>query len=263
MIDLHSHLLPNVDDGSRSIESSVAVLEKFAADGVEIVVLTPHLNASRVAEAPYDRHLALLEELRAAAPTVPELRLGWEIMLDQPGRDLRAPNLSLGGSGAVLVEFPLSGVPAQGGDELHRIRASGVVPVLAHPERYWGCTTRLVDGWKRAGAVIQMDTAGLLGKGRIAKLSRELLEEGLVDMFSSDNHGDCARLAAGSLHGRTRGAAHAHQRATPAGRRATRAGAAPSRRQRHLRALSRDVPRPVTRRVVGVLLAPPHSIRSA
>lgn len=195
MIDLHSHLLPGVDDGSRSIETSVRVLETFAADGVELVVLTPHLNVSRAADAPYERHLGILEELRAAAPSVPELRLGWEIMLDEPHRDLRSSKLSLGGSRAVLVEFPLSGVPEQGGDELYRIRCSGVVPVLAHPERYWGCTAQKVASWRHAGAVIQMDTAGLAGRGRIAKLSRQLLEEGLVDMFSSDNHGDSRTLA--------------------------------------------------------------------
>jgi len=148
-----------------------------------------------VNEAPYERHLEILDELRSKAPSVPELKLGWEIMLDEPGRDLRSPRLSLGGSNAVLVEFPLSGVPAQGGEELYRIRSSGVVPVLAHPERYWGCSVAKVEHWKKAGAVIQMDTAGLLGKGRIAKVSRELLEHGLVDLFASDNHGDSRTLA--------------------------------------------------------------------
>ena len=195
MIDIHSHLLPGVDDGSRSFETSVAVLERFAAEGVECVVLTPHLNASRIADAPHDFHVEILAELRSKAPAVPELRLGWEIMLDEPNKDLRSPKLALGGSRAVLVEFPLSGVPAQGGDELYRIRCSGVVPVLAHPERYWGCSVAKVEGWRQAGAVIQMDTAGLLGKGRIAKMSRQLLEQGLVDLFASDNHGDTRTLA--------------------------------------------------------------------
>jgi protein-tyrosine phosphatase len=195
MIDLHTHLLPGVDDGSRSFETSVEVLARFAAQGVECVVLTPHLNVSRSADAPYERHVELLEALRDRATSAPELRLGWEIMLDEPGRDLRPPRLALGGSRAVLVEFPLSGVPEQGGNELYRIRCSGVVPVLAHPERYWGCTVAKVQEWKRAGAVIQMDTAGLLGKGRIAKISRLLLEAGLVDLFASDNHGDTRTLA--------------------------------------------------------------------
>jgi protein-tyrosine phosphatase len=195
VIDVHSHLLPGVDDGSRSFETSAEVLARFAEQGVECVVLTPHLTASRSADAPYERHVELMEALRERTVRSPELRLGWEIMLDEPGRDLRSSRLALGGSRAVLVEFPLSGVPEQGGDELYRIRCSGVVPVLAHPERYWGCTVAKVQNWKRAGAVIQMDTAGLLGKGRIAKVSRELLEQGLVDLFASDNHGDTRTLA--------------------------------------------------------------------
>ena len=195
MIDVHSHLLPGVDDGSRSFETSVEVLGRFAADEVECVVLTPHLNVSRLADAPYERHLELLEELRRRAPAAPELRLGWEIMLDEPRHDLRSPRYALGGSRAVLVEFPLSGVPDQGAEELHRIRSSGVVPVLAHPERYWGCTAAKVHAWRQAGAVIQIDTAGLLGKGRIAKISRQLLEYGLVDLFASDNHGVTRTLA--------------------------------------------------------------------
>lgn len=195
MIDIHSHLLPGVDDGSPSIAASLPVLERFAAQGVECLVLTPHLNASQASSAPYEAHCALLESLRAAAPAVPELVLGWEIMLDEPRVDLRLPHFSLGTSRAVLVEFPRVSVPAQAAEELYRLRTSGVVPVLAHPERYWGCTIEKVDEWRRAGAVIQMDTAGLLGSGDISKLSRALLEEGLVDLFASDNHGDSRSLA--------------------------------------------------------------------
>ena len=195
MIDLHSHLLPGVDDGSPTVERSAPVLKRFADQGVECVVLTPHLTASRVAQAPHARHMELLHELRAAVPDGPELRLGWEIMLDEPNVDLGARELALGGSTAVLVEFPRVAVPARAGAELARIRASGVVPVLAHPERYWGCTTEKVVEWRAAGAVIQMDVASLAGRGSIAATSRALLAEGLVDLFSSDNHGDSRSLA--------------------------------------------------------------------
>lgn len=195
MIDIHSHLLPGVDDGSKSVEVSLPVLERFAADGVECLVLTPHLVASEAARAPYERNLAIFEELRSVAPRTLELKLGWEIMLDEPNTDLRAAHLHLGGSPAALVEFPHHGVPITAGDELYRIRCSGVVPVLAHPERYYGCTVDRVIEWRRAGAVIQMDTGGLLGKGSISRLSRALVEQGLVDMFASDNHGDSRSLA--------------------------------------------------------------------
>ena len=194
MFDLHSHLLPGVDDGSKSVEMSLPVLQRFVQDGVQCLVLTPHLNASEAANAPYERNVAIFEELRSIAPQELDLRLGWEIMLDEPKIDLRSPRLALGGSRAVLVEFPRMSVPLAAGDELYRLRCSGVVPLLAHPERYWGCTVERVEEWRRAGAVIQMDTAGLLGKSSVGKLSRALVEQGMVDLFSSDNHGDSRSL---------------------------------------------------------------------
>lgn len=195
MIDIHTHLLPGVDDGSPSIEVSLPVLNSFGAHGVEIVVCTPHLDASRAPWAPYETHLAILEELRSRAPAVPELRLGWEIMLDVPEADLRDARFGLGGSTAVLVEFPRTGVPPTAAHELFRLRMSGIVPVLAHPERYWGCTPELVDEWRRVGAVIQMDAAGLASRSRSARLAGELIAQGLVDLLASDTHGDGRSLA--------------------------------------------------------------------
>ena len=196
MIDIHSHLLPGVDDGSADIATSVEVLERFAAHGLEVLVCTPHLEASRVGQAPYAHHCELLAELIAAAPPKPELRLGWEIMLDRPGCDLRAPELSLGGAKAVLVEFPRAYLPVGTADELERIRRSGVVPVVAHPERYYGCTLDMVRGWRDAGAVIQTDATMLLARGPMTELAKSLLEAGLIDCLASDNHGDRRSLAA-------------------------------------------------------------------
>jgi protein-tyrosine phosphatase len=195
MIDIHSHLLPGVDDGSPSVEASLPVLERFAAAGVEVVVCTPHLNASEAADAPYERHLEILESLKARAPSTPRLTLGWEIMLDEPGADLRARHLGLGGSSAVLVEFPRRGVPAQAGQELARLRTSGIVPVVAHPERYWGCSVHQVQEWRRDGAVIQVDAVMLGHPSAMGLLATALLEEGLVDCIASDNHGDSRSLS--------------------------------------------------------------------
>ena len=196
MIDIHSHLLPGVDDGSANIETSIAVLQRFARHGIEVLVCTPHLQASRATEAPYEHHRQLLAELIAAAPATPELRLGWEIMLDRPGCDLSAPELRLGGARAVLVEFPRAYLPVGTTDELDRIRRSGVVPVVAHPERYYGCTLDTVRSWRDAGAVIQTDATMLLARGPMTELAKSLLEAGLVDCLASDNHGDRRSLAA-------------------------------------------------------------------
>ncbi|MDB4907246.1 MAG: hypothetical protein JWO05_2030 [Gemmatimonadetes bacterium] len=196
MIDIHTHLLPGVDDGSPSVEVSLPVLLHFRDGGVDTVVCTPHLEASRATSAPYEKHCEILEVLRAAAPDTPRLTLGWEIMLDQPGVDLRDKRFSLGGSSAVLVEFPRSALPPNAAAELFRLRMSGVVPVVAHPERYYGCTVDTVDEWRRIGAVIQMDAAGMLGGDSTSRLSMELLEAGMVDILASDTHGDRRSLVA-------------------------------------------------------------------
>ena len=196
MIDIHSHLLPGVDDGSPSFDVSVTVLERFAREGLDVLVCTPHLNASAVGSAPVAEHRDLLDELIARAPERPALRAGWEIMLDEPGADFTAPHLGLGGSTAVLVEFPRAHVPERSAQELFRIRMSGLVPVVAHPERYWGCTLDQIREWRHVGAVIQLDGAGLLGSAEMARLARDMLQEGLVDCIASDNHGDRRSLAA-------------------------------------------------------------------
>jgi protein-tyrosine phosphatase len=199
VIDVHSHLLPAVDDGSPSVEVSVGVLQQFAADGVTRLVCTPHLRASQagtVDDTAYAERFAALVE---AAPSVPVLARGWEIMLDIPGSDLRAPGLALGGSTAVLVEFPHSGVPTGATAELFRLRMAGIVPVLAHPERYMGCTPALVREWRQIGIAIQVDALALVARGPMGILARALLEEGLADCLASDNHGDARSLASARI----------------------------------------------------------------
>lgn len=196
MIDIHTHLLPGVDDGSPSVAASVPVLRKFAADGVELLVCTPHLDASRAASAPHEKHQAILADLIAAAPPTPKLVLGWEIKLDVPGADLRDARLGLAQSTARLVEFNRTSLPPNAAGELCRLRMSGVVPVVAHPERYWGCTRDHVASWRSCGALIQMDVTAILGSRRIGRLAEALLAQGMVDCFASDTHVDNRALAA-------------------------------------------------------------------
>lgn len=195
MIDIHTHLLPGVDDGSPSAEVSLPILQRFIGEGVEVVVCTPHLEASRAARAPHEEYDAIFRELVARAPRGIALLRGWEIMIDVPEVDLGDRRLGLGGSWAVLVEFPRMNVPAAAHRELMRLRTTGVLPVLAHPERYWGCTPDMVRAWRDAGAAIQMDASMLLGGPNASRLARALLAGGLVDCIASDNHGDRRSLA--------------------------------------------------------------------
>lgn len=197
MIDIHTHLLPGVDDGSQSFETSATVLARFALEGVHTVICTPHLDASLAPQAPVSYYAELLSVLRAHAPPPEKLRLlqGWEIKLDRPGCDLTSRDLSLGGSRAVLVEFPYGPLPQGATEEIARLCADGVVPVVAHPDRYQGCTTAHVAAWRASGAVIQTDGRMLLGGGPHADFAHALVAEGLVDCLASDNHGDLRSVA--------------------------------------------------------------------
>jgi protein-tyrosine phosphatase len=183
-----------VDDGSPSLAVSVPILERFRDDGVSLVVCTPHLLASQAKSAPIAVHREILETLRAHV-AAPRLALGWEIMLDQPGADLTHPDLTLGESRALLVEFTIGGIPRGALSELRRIARSGRTPVLAHPERYYGCSVALVREFRAIGAVIQTDVSVLLGRGVPSDLARDLLAAGLIDILASDNHGDRRSLA--------------------------------------------------------------------
>ena len=195
MIDIHTHLLPGVDDGSPSLEVSLPILERFVDEGVEVLVCTPHLQASQAARAPHEKYEEIFREMVSRAPRGITLLRGWEIMLDAPDVELGDHRLGLGGSPAMLVEFPRMNVPVAADRELMRLRTSGSIPILAHPERYWGCTPDMVRTWRNAGAAIQMDASMLLGGPASSKLARALLAAGLVDCIASDNHGDQRSLA--------------------------------------------------------------------
>jgi len=196
VIDLHTHLIPGVDDGSHTVEQSVEVLQRFSRQGVTAVCCTPHLKASEADAAPCAEMDALLGDLTDAAPPVPALHRGFEILLDVPAPVLGDRCLRLAGSRYVLVEFGRL-VPAEASVEiLARVVEQGVVPILAHPERYAVCTPELGARWRKAGAALQVDATTLRGESRRAARARALLEAGCASIVASDNHGDGRSIAA-------------------------------------------------------------------
>ncbi len=193
MIDLHSHLLPGVDDGSRSVEQSVAVLARLASAGVTDVCLTPHLTVSGAEQGIPPAHDAAFAALTAVAPATPRLHRGVELMLDRPfsGKAAR-PGISIAGTRYVLVEFTRI-VPANTvKSALMQVVESGLVPLLAHPERYSSCSPRAVSAWRETGALMQLDATTILTGSVRGDRARALLAAGLADIFAADNHGDGA-----------------------------------------------------------------------
>jgi protein-tyrosine phosphatase len=192
VIDLHSHLLPGVDDGSRSVEQSVRVLERLAADGLTGICLTPHVLASQASLGIPDSHHRAFEALRPAAPAEVTLYRGAEVMLDRPLEAQVADSrlLTLNGTRYILVEFSRLVAAQTVEHALSNVLAIGLVPVLAHPERYKCCRPEAVRRWKALGAIMQVDGPTLLSSRSRGVRARELVEFGLADIAAGDNHGD-------------------------------------------------------------------------
>ena len=197
MIDLHNHLLPGVDDGSRNVAQSVRVLNSFAAQGVTAVCLTPHLLASQAADGRPEAHDRAFAALREAAPAVPALHRGAEIMLDRPlpAAVSEARQVTLNGTRYVLVEFTRQVTFQAVAGALAHVVDIGLTPVLAHPERYACCTPEAVRRWRALGAVMQVDGPTLSSTRGRGERARALVAEGLADILAADNHGDAQTLA--------------------------------------------------------------------
>jgi protein-tyrosine phosphatase len=199
VIDLHSHLLPAVDDGSRSVTQSVKVMEEMAAQGITDLCLTPHLRAGQLAAGPPPSHDQAFAALTAAAPPLPRLHRGAEVMLDRPipgkGSDMR--RCTVAGTRYLLVEFPRMVAYDTVTIALRRVMDAGLLPLLAHPERYTCCTPEAVSRWREVGARMQVDATTLLLPQSRGQRARGLVAAGLADILAADNHGDDRMIGTG------------------------------------------------------------------
>ena len=199
VVDFHNHVIPGVDDGAQESAQSVAAIESLIADGVSVLVATPHFDASRTLDgAALQQRMSELDDgwqrLRACSAAFPEVRIerGAELALDVPEPDLSDARLRLGGGTFFLMEFPFMTVPPQSPRVIEAITAQGYTPIIAHPERYSGFQAHLdlAAEWRENGALLQVNGGSLLGRyGRDARNNAsELLARGWVDYLASDYH---------------------------------------------------------------------------
>lgn len=195
LTDLHTHLIPGVDDGAPDLDAALRTITALYGDGVTTIVATPHLNASEPNGTRRSRADEAWPDLaEAARDRTPGLSLerGYEIQLDVPHLDLSDAGLRLAGSRFALVEFYSFTIPNQSAKVLAGIASDGFVPIVAHPERYWGYDRDLsvVREWRQAGALLQVNSGSLMGDyGESTRsVAHRLLIGGHVDLIASDNH---------------------------------------------------------------------------
>ena len=201
VIDLHTHILPGVDDGARTLDDALGMARAAVADGIRVVAATPHVRDDfPTTAATMERGVAELRQALAAAGVALDVRPGGEIALgelDRLGPDGLA-RFGLGGNPAyVLLEFPYVGWPLALAGRVHDLVARGVTPVLAHPERNADVQAQperlrpLVLG----GALVQVTAASL--DGRTGKRTRQaglvLVRAGLAHLVASDAHTSAVR----------------------------------------------------------------------
>lgn len=139
MIDLHSHILPGIDDGSKSPEMSCQMLTLLHQQGVETVVATPHFYARKdTPEIFLRRRAEAFDRLKDECPEAPQILLGAEVAYyDGMSHTKELEKLQLGNSKLLLVEMPFGPWTHRMVDEICRIPSvTGLTPVLAHVNRY-------------------------------------------------------------------------------------------------------------------------------
>ena len=197
MIDLHSHILPELDDGARSLEEALAMARMAVDSGVTAMAATPHCARGRAGEVLAGWQL-LAEALREARIPL-KLFPGMEIYGTRDTARLLTEGklLTLNGSRYPLVEFDFQGTGWEETRILQELREAGFRPVAAHPERYdWiRRDPGLLDRWIRMGCLIQVNRGSLLGRfGRQARqMAMELVERGFVSAVASDAHSSRTR----------------------------------------------------------------------
>ena len=193
MVDIHSHILPGLDDGAQTLEESVAMLRIAAESGTTDIVATPHANV----EYTFDPEVvsAKIREVQEAVGSLIRIHAGCDFhMKFDLIEDLfqNPTRYTINGKGYLMVEFSDLIILPTTDVVFDRMNSAGIVPVVTHPERNPLLQQRLdqLERWARNGVLLQITAQSLLGRfGPTAKrVSDQLLDRNLVHFVASDAH---------------------------------------------------------------------------
>lgn len=196
MIDIHSHILPGIDDGSADLDESLALAKLAVEDGIQHLIATPHHANGRYLN-PSTQVRPMVESLNKAfqSENIPlVIHIGQEVRVYKDLiEDLQAGKLlTLAGSRYLLIELPTSRVPDDLNELLHELEVMDITAVIAHPERNIELANDLkkLESLVLRGALAQMTSHsinGLFGR-KIQEISISMCKSNLVHFVSSDAH---------------------------------------------------------------------------
>jgi protein-tyrosine phosphatase len=193
LIDIHCHILPEVDDGPTSWDVAVQMCRMAAADGITHIVATPHSNDRYHFDRPYLQ--GCVERLQSMTGAAPRLSLGCDFHLSYENLQdvLEHPErYTIGGSRYLLVELSDFSIPVQIGDWFFKLANIGLTSIITHPERnaiLRQSPQRVVE-WVEMGCVVQVTANALTGfwGQRVQRVATWLLEHEVVHVIASDAH---------------------------------------------------------------------------
>lgn len=195
-VDIHSHLLPGIDDGAKDMDTSIALLLKMASYGIKNFITTPHVLGSvypNSSEVIKQKLAAVKKELEKREIKGISIQAAAEYMLDgEFSALLDQKDILVLKDNYILVEMSYFSAPINLYELLFEIQLKGYKPVLAHPERYNFYHTDFKSYYKlkQAGCLFQLNLLSLTdqyGKG-VQKTSEKLLKENLYDFVGTDTH---------------------------------------------------------------------------
>ncbi len=196
MIDIHTHVLPFIDDGSIDIESSLELLREEEKIGVTDVFLTPHYMKQRNYLSTYQQNLEVFHQFQNIANEnhiKVNMHLGNEVYykIDSVQKFREGIVVPLGNTKFVLIEFSTIEEEEDLAEAIHNMKALGYKPIIAHIERYsYIKDFKDYELIKRMGAYIQLNAASVVGASghQYKKLCMKMIKAGLVDFIASDIH---------------------------------------------------------------------------
>lgn len=193
--DMHSHLIPGIDDGSPSMDATIAMLAKFESLGYKKVITTPHVYSDCYKNTP-EIILGGLKEVQQTAH-----QLGLDIRVEAAAEYycdeyfaalIKTGELLSIGNKYVLMEFPFMSEPDNWREFIFGVQTAGYVPIIAHFERYvyWHGSVEIAKTMKELGAKIQLNINSLTGHygPDIKKQGEKLIDHQLLDFIASDCH---------------------------------------------------------------------------
>lgn len=194
-VDIHSHLIPGIDDGAKDIERSIELILSLKEMGYTKLITTPHVSDMfpNSSQTILDGYHLLCKELETREIKI-DLEIAAEYYADE-GFDQLLKNkdiLSFGKQNYLLFELSYFTEPQDLESLIQEIKLAGYTPILAHPERYeyFHYTIQAYKDLKKTGVLFQMNLNSLVGyySKTIEKVAKQLIQEGLVDFLGSDTH---------------------------------------------------------------------------